>query len=53
MADQNNPEVSPEASLMAIPNYCPRDGSELEDGVRFGYPALVCPMCTYWKIKPT
>lgn len=40
-------------SLMAIPLFCPRDGSILEDGVRFGYAAWVCPMCTYWKIKPS
>lgn len=40
---------SQDASLMAIPETCIRDGSVLEEGVRFGRLAWVCPMCTYWK----
>lgn len=50
MEEENKLEI-PESSMMVIPTYCPRDGSEMVDGIRFGYQALVCPMCTYWKIK--
>jgi len=42
-------KVIPDASLMATPETCIRDGSVLEEGVRFERPAWVCPMCTYWK----
>lgn len=52
MDDQNKPEGAPEASAMAIPEFCPRDGSVLEEGFKFTiYPAWVCPMCTYWKLR--
>lgn len=52
MADMNNPaEPAPDASAMAIPQFCPRDGSILVEGVRYGYPAWVCPSCTYWKLR--
>lgn len=51
MADQNKPPEQPEASLMAIPEFCPRDGSVLNEGTKYGYPAWVCPMCTYWKLR--
>lgn len=53
MDDQNKPaDPAPEAAMMAIPQFCPRDGDILVEGERFGYPAWVCPSCTYWKLKP-
>lgn len=51
MADQNNPISEPNASTSAISEFCPRDGSVLNEGTKFGYPAWVCPMCTYWKLR--
>jgi hypothetical protein len=45
--------ASPDAAAMATPEFCPRDGSILVEGVRYGYPAWVCPSCTYWKLKST
>ena len=52
MNDQNNPENhGQELSTMEIPEFCPRDGSVLLEGTKYGYPAWVCPMCTYWKLR--
>lgn len=51
MDDQNKPEMAPDAAAMAIPEFCIRDGSVMEEGVKFGFPAWVCPMCTYWKLR--
>jgi hypothetical protein len=39
------------AATAALPEFCPRDGSIMVEGVKFGYPAWVCPSCTYWKLK--
>lgn len=58
MSDINKP-VAPEASAMALPLFCPRDGDVLYEGVKtivaggntYNYPAWLCPTCTYWKIK--
>ena len=46
-------QVSPDASTLAISEFCPRDGSILVEGIKYGYPAWVCPSCTYWKLKPS
>jgi hypothetical protein len=53
MDDTNKPEekIAQEAAAMAIPQFCPRDGSILVEGERFGYAAWVCPSCTYWKLR--
>lgn len=51
MSDQNKPIIEPDASTLAISEFCPRDGSVLNEGTKFGYPAWVCPMCTYWKLR--
>jgi hypothetical protein len=48
--DQQAPD-SEEQQALSIPLFCPNDGTMLEDGERFSYPAWVCPDCTYWKIK--
>jgi hypothetical protein len=54
MSDTNKPaDQAPEAEAMAISEFCPRDGSVLVEGVKFGYQAWVCPMCTYWKLRTT
>lgn len=59
MNDANKPaEPSSEAASMALPNFCPRDGDILYEGVKtivaggntYNYNAWLCPTCTYWKI---
>lgn len=45
-------DQAPEAAAMAIPEFCIRDGSIMEEGEKFGFPAWVCPSCTYWKLRP-
>lgn len=50
MSDTNKP-VAPEAAAMALPEFCPRDGDVLYAGTKFGYPAWLCPTCTYWKLR--
>lgn len=49
--DEDINKVEPDAAAMAIPVFCIRDGSIMEEGVKFGYPAWICPMCTYWKLR--
>lgn len=55
MDDQNKPEAIPEASAMAIPLLCPRDGDVLYEGTKTiagtTFNAWLCPTCTYWKIR--
>lgn len=47
--EQPNNEGMPVAAT--IPEFCIRDGSIMEEGVKYGFPAWICPSCTYWKIK--
>jgi hypothetical protein len=54
MAEETGTEIdqtSQGASVMAIPEFCPRDGSIMQEGVKYGYDAWVCPSCTYWKLR--
>lgn len=53
MEDDTNKVEQPaqEAAAMAIPLFCIRDGSIMEEGERYGFPAWVCPSCTYWKLR--
>jgi hypothetical protein len=44
-------QAAPDAAAMAIPEFCPRDGSILVEGTKYGYNAWVCPSCTYWKLR--
>lgn len=40
-----------DAQASSIPTFCPNDGTVMVDGEVYGFPALVCPDCGYWKIK--
>lgn len=53
MEDEANKveQVDQVAAAAAIPEFCIRDGSIMVEGVKYGYPAWVCPSCTYWKLR--
>lgn len=45
------PVVQEEQQLSSIPDFCPYDGTMLVNGEKYGFPALVCPDCDYFKFK--
>lgn len=45
-------ESQDQASASALPEFCPNDGTVMEEGTKFGFNAWICPDCGYWKLKP-